>query len=366
MKPNLKRDVASSSVESTERARSKKGSTKNNVTKLKSKTSQFQLEPELLLKMYETMIKARALEERLIKMYKQSEGYFWIGGPGEEAFNVPLGLQVKKGEGKDYDYLHLHYRSSAILTAMGADPMNAIRQMKNTATDPYSGGRNFSNHFSVRKWNVIPVASTIETQYATAIGTGIAQRKHGGTGLTIVNGGDAGTAEGEFASCLIWSSRPGEELPILIIVTNNEWGISTAASTQHGEKQISDRGKPFGIKTRTINGNDAEESYLAIKEAMDYIRSERKPYFIEAKVSRLYGHSSASGANFTKDEVDPILEFEKKLLDQSLITEKEIDEIRENYTKTFLEMAKKVKEEPKPEGSSIYDYVYHNQRGKYW
>src|SRR5690606_26661908 len=105
----------------------------------------------------------------------------------------------------------------------------------------FSGGRNFSNHFSFKKWNVVPISSTIGTQYATAIGAGIAHRKKGGKAITIVNGGDAGTAEGEFASCLVWSSRPGAELPILIIVTNNEWGISTSASTQHGEKKISSR-----------------------------------------------------------------------------------------------------------------------------
>src|SRR3954463_13040077 len=107
----------------------------------------FRLAPELLLKMHDLMVRSRALEERLIKMYKQSDGYFWIGGPGEEAFNVPLGLQVKKGQGLDNDFLHLHYRSGAIVTAMGMDPIGALRQMKNTASDPFSGGRNFSNHF---------------------------------------------------------------------------------------------------------------------------------------------------------------------------------------------------------------------------
>jgi 2-oxoisovalerate dehydrogenase E1 component alpha subunit len=140
--------------------------------RLRPKTTgtQFRLEPELLKKIHDTMVKSRVLEERLIRMYKQSDGYFWIGGPGEEAFNVPLGHLVKKGHGLDYDFLHLHYRSGAIMTALGAEPIDALRQMNNTALDPYSGGRNFSNHFSKRAWNVVPVSSTIETQYATAIG----------------------------------------------------------------------------------------------------------------------------------------------------------------------------------------------------
>src|SRR5438874_12224544 len=109
-----------------------------------------ELSPELLVQIHQLMVKARVLEERLIQMYKQGDGYFWIGGPGEEAFNVPLGLLVNRGHGVDHDYLHLHYRSSGTLLAMGADPVDSLRQMKNTVTDPYSKGRNFAGHFSVR------------------------------------------------------------------------------------------------------------------------------------------------------------------------------------------------------------------------
>src|SRR5207253_10280830 len=69
------------------------------------------------LELYRIMVRARSLEERMIKMSKSGEGYFWIGGPGEEAFNTCLGLQVKKGRGPEYDYLHLHYRNSATLVA---------------------------------------------------------------------------------------------------------------------------------------------------------------------------------------------------------------------------------------------------------
>src|SRR5579885_2113528 len=79
-----------------------------------------------LLKIHELMVRARLLEERLIKMSKGGDGFFWIGGPGEEAFNVPLGLQVKKGNGVNHDFLHLHYRSSAIVLAMGAQPIDSI------------------------------------------------------------------------------------------------------------------------------------------------------------------------------------------------------------------------------------------------
>ena len=326
----------------------------------------FKLEPKKLIQIHDLMVKSRVLEERLIRMYKQNDGYFWIGGPGEEAFSVPLGMQVNKGMGLDHDFLHLHYRSSPIMIAMGAEPIDSMRQMKNVATDPYSGGRNFANHYSKREWNVVPVTSTIETQYATAIGTGIAQTKKGCKGITIVNGGDAGTAEGEFASCLIWSCRPKFELPILMIVTNNEFGISTPAATQHGEKNIADRARGFGIKTAIINGNDVEESWNTIRDAMAYVRTERKPFFIEAKVSRLYGHSSASGANFAEGEQDSLVTFEKQLEEAGILTKKQMTEIRENYNQQMLEQSKQVKQEPMPSGDTIYDHVYYGQKGRYW
>ncbi len=79
---------------------------------IKEASAPLQLDKELLLRIHDLMVKTRALEERLIQMYKQGHGYFWIGGPGEEAFNVPLGMLMKKGQGPAYDYLHAHYRQS--------------------------------------------------------------------------------------------------------------------------------------------------------------------------------------------------------------------------------------------------------------
>src|SRR5262249_14098206 len=154
-----------------------------------------------------------------------------------------LGLQVKKGRGPEFDYLHLHYRNSGTLIAMGMPVIDGLRQMAMMATDPHSMGRNFSAHYAVRDWNVVPVTSVIEVQYVMAPGTALVQKRLGGDAITIVTGGDAGTAEGDFASCMVWSTRPGQELPVLMIITNNRYGISTPACSQHGERQIIDRGK---------------------------------------------------------------------------------------------------------------------------
>ncbi len=316
------------------------------------------LDRELLVRMHDLMVKARVLEERLIQMYKQGHGYFWIGGPGEEAFNVPLGLLMKKGQGPAYDYLHAHYRQSATMMALGEEPIGALRQMKNVAADPYSGGRNFAGHFSKREWNIAPVSSPIEVQYVMAPGTALAQKRHGGDGITIVTGGDAGTAEGDFASCLVWSSRPGSELPLLIIVTNNKWGISTSADTQHGETHVADRGKAFNIRTKTIDGNDPINAYQELQEAMEYVRKERKPFLMEAMVSRLYGHSSASGANFVGNEQDCLAQFETRLEKHGVLSRKEMDDLRNRYTEDMAAMARQVREEPLPAPETIWNHIF--------
>ena len=324
----------------------------------------FKLAPELLLKIHDFMVKTRVLEERLIKMYKQNDGFFWIGGPGEEAFNIPLGLLLKKGQGPAFDYFHGHYRSAGVLLSMGAQPLDFIRQMKNTATDPFSKGRNFCGHASISKWNVAPITSPIEVQYSIAPGTAAANKRASRDAITVVTGGDAGTAEGDFATCLVWSSRPVNPLPILIVVTNNKWGISTAAEGQHGDLVIADRGKAFGMKTMVINGLDPEESYLKLQEAMNYVRTERKPLLMEAKVSRLYGHSSASGGNFVTGEEDPLKTFEDRLESSGLLKRDQMKKIWDTYNEEMLAYATQVRQEPQPDPESIWDHVYCGQKGK--
>lgn len=337
------------------------------VKKMKNpKKAKPELPESLLLKMHDLMVKSRVLEERLIKIYKAGDAYFWIGAPGEEAWGVPLGLLVDKGQGPAHDYLHLHYRGTPTLIAMGMPMIDSIRLIMNRSTDVSTGGRNFCNHYCYPQWNVTPVSSPIEVQYQIALGTAHVQKRHKKHGISIVTGGDAGTAEGDFASCLVWASRKGQELPLLITVQNNRWGISTNYEGQHGETNIADRAKAFNIRSRIVNGNDPIESYLALKEEMDYIRETGKPSFIEARLSRLYGHSSASGANFVGNEVDCLKTFEKQLLDLGLLTEKKIKDIWTAYEEEGFEAQQKVRGESAPTAESIWENVYVGSENADW
>jgi 2-oxoisovalerate dehydrogenase E1 component alpha subunit len=338
--------------------RSQEGNGVATLAEVEIRTGSEALPLERCLEIYRLMVRARCLEERMIKMSKSGEGYFWIGGPGEEAFNTCLGLQVKKGHGPDYDYLHLHYRNSATLVAMGMTLLDGIRQMGMTATDPHSMGRDFSGHYARREWNVLPVSSVIEIQYVMAPGTAHVQKRHGGDGITIVTGGEAGTAEGDFASCLIWSTRPGNELPILIIVTNNGWGISTPASSQHSERSVVDRGKAFGIPGEVVDGNDPIASWHALKRAMSSCRQERRPYLLEAQVSRLHGHSSSSGALRVKTEPDCVVLFEEKLLQAGALDRPTILRTHAEAEAEAEAALEQALAEPKPKPADVYRYSY--------
>ena len=323
------------------------------------------LSKKKVLQIHDLMVKSRILEERLILLYGTGEAHFWIGAPGEEAFGVPLGLLVHRGQGIDHDYLHLHYRATPTLLAMGMPMIDSIRLIMNKVSDPCTGGRNFCNHYCFPEWNVVPVSSPIGVQYSHAIGTAWVQKREESQGVTVVTGGDAGTAEGDFASCLVWASRKGSELPLLITVQNNRWGISTPYETQHGEEFIADRGKAFGMKTMIIDGNDPIESYLELKKALDYVRRERKPLLLEASVSRLHGHSSASGANRVEEE-DCLEVFEIKLQEAGWLSKGDIQKVRKQYKEEAVSAVETVQKEQGPSVESLWDHFYVNGENGDW
>jgi 2-oxoisovalerate dehydrogenase E1 component alpha subunit len=319
---------------------------------------------ELALTVFRQMLRTRALEERSIKMSKSGEAYFWIGGPGEEAFNVCLGLQIHKGRGPAYDYLHLHYRNAGVVLAMGMPMIEHTRQLAMRATDRHSRGRNFVGHYAIPEWNVVPVTSVIEVQFAMAPGTALVQKRHGqkdpkeAEGITVVVGGEAGTAEGDFETCLNWTTRPGNELPVLMVVTNNHFGISTDLDTVHAHRSIADRAIPYGIRHDSVDGNDPVATWHAIDRAMRYCRRERKPYLLEAMVSRLHGHSSSSGAQRNWSETDPVASFEQKLIDAGAIDAAAVAALKDDAKREADEAVAQTMKEPEPTREDVYAFTY--------
>jgi 2-oxoisovalerate dehydrogenase E1 component alpha subunit len=319
---------------------------------------------ELALTIFRQMVRTRALEERAIKMSKSGEAYFWIGGPGEEAFNVCLGLQVHKGFGPAYDYLHLHYRNAGVMLAMGMPMIDHVRQLAMRWSDPHSKGRNFVGHYAVKEWNVVPVTSVIEVQFAMAPGTALVQKRHGlknpdeAEGITVVVGGEAGTAEGDFESCLNWTTRPGRELPVLMMISNNQYGISTDFATTSADKSVAARAIPYGIRAETVNGNDPVVIWNAIDRAMRYCRRERKPFLLEAMVSRLHGHSSSSGAQRNWNEADVLALFEQKLIDAGATDAATVQALKDDAKVEADAAVVEAMQEPEPTREDVYSFTY--------
>jgi 2-oxoisovalerate dehydrogenase E1 component alpha subunit len=183
------------------------------------------------------------------------------------------------------------------------------------------------------------------------------QKRSGGEGVTVVIGGEAGTAEGDFATCMIWSTRPDKELPVLMVVTNNGWGISTAADTQHAEKSIIDRGMAWGIPGEVVDGNDVVASWHAVRRALAQCRTQRRPYMLEARVSRLHGHSSSSGAGRVEGEKDCLTILERRLLAAG-VERHELDQV---YADAKVEVEAAVQQavkEPKPTVADVLKHTY--------
>ena len=318
------------------------------------RTGRDAISVELAVTVFRQMVRTRALEERSIKMSKSGEAFFWIGGPGEEAFNVCLGLQVLKGRGPAHDYLHLHYRNAGVLLAMGMGMTDHVRQLAMRATDRHSRGRNFVGHYCVPEWNVVPVSSVIEVQFAQAPGTALVQKRHGGEGITVVVGGEAGTAEGDFESCLNWSTRPGNPLPVLMVVTNNHFGISTDIDTVHARRPIADRALPYGIESAIIDGTDPVATWVGLDRAMRYCRRERKPFLLEVLVSRMHGHSSSSGAQRDVSQPDPVAQFEQKLLDAGAIDAAGVQQLKDEAKAEADQAVVEATSEPQPTAADLY------------
>src|SRR5262249_17722978 len=151
--------------------------------------------------------------------------------------------------------------------------------------------------------------------------------------------------------------RPGNELPVLMVVMNNGWGISTQHCTQHACKHVIDRGHAFNISGEVVDGNDPVASWFAVERAMRVCRGERRPFMLEAMVSRLYGHSSSSGAPHS-GEPDCLAILEERLLDAGLIDQKALARVHaEAKAETDMAVAQAARD-PKPEPGDVEKFTY--------
>ena len=244
---------------------------------------------------------ALEVPRRAAHSHEQAGGRVFLGGRSGRGKRStrPWGFLCTRGRAPNSTTSTCTYRSTATLLAMGADPFDTLRQMKNVATDPYSAlGETSATTIRCVAGTSCPCRRRSEVQFSMAPGTALANKRAAEQGFVFME--SPSSKAGMPAPPRAISStmpRPGpgsprRELPCLMIVANKPvGGISTPASEQHAEKHIADRASVFGIKSAVVDGNDAEVCYRERKRAMDYVRTERRPFLFEALVSRLYGHA---------------------------------------------------------------------------
>jgi 2-oxoisovalerate dehydrogenase E1 component len=284
------------------------------------------LEESLVMKAYELMCTARAMSDLYEEKAQVTQKYVHACSRGHEALQVALGLQLKP-----QDYLSAYYRDDSILLSIGLSPYELMLQLLAKKDDPFSGGRTYYCHPSLRRDDMpkIPHQSSATGMQAiptTGIAMGIAYREKigldntkGDKGVVVCSLGDGSITEGEVSEAFQMAVL--KKLPILYFVQDNEWDISAHAK----EIRAMDAGEYAqgfkGMEVRKIDGTDFFASYKTVQEVLDTIRKERRPFMIHAKVPLLGHHTSGVRREWYRhdlaedDKRDPLPKIKKQLLE---------------------------------------------------
>jgi 2-oxoisovalerate dehydrogenase E1 component len=332
----------------------------------------FEVEESIVLKAYELMCTARAMSDLYEEKSQVTQKYVHACSRGHEALQVALGLQLKP-----QDFLSAYYRDDSILLSMGLKPYELMLQLLAKRDDPFSGGRTYYSHPSLRRDDMpkIPHQSSATGMQAiptTGIAMGIQYREKIGLPAlskdnkdlpaVICSLGDGSITEGEVAEAFQMAVL--KKLPILYFVQDNEWDIS-AHSKEIRAMDASEYAQGFkGMEVRKIDGTDFFTSYNTVKEVLNIIRTERRPFMIHAKVPLLGHHTSGVRKEWYRHDLaeeakrDPLPKIKKQLLEQGF-EEKDlrIIEARANViVSEDFEKALKA-EDPRPEDLFTHDFA---------
>lgn len=287
------------------------------------------LTDDQLLEMYETMLLARKLDERMWVLHRQGKVAFHISGMGQEACQIGMAYAMIRG----VDWLHPYYRDMAFVLALGMTPRHLMLQLFGKAEDPSSGGRQMPSHWGYAPSRIVTSSSPVATQVPQAAGIAFAAKLRGLEEVVVVTLGEGSTAQGDFHEGLNWAGI--HRLPLITLVQNNQYAISVPVEKQMPVANVADRGDAYGMPGVMYDGNDLLESYNVAKEAVTRARHGEGPALLEAKTYRPTPHSSDDDDRSyrSREEVamwkqrDPILRFERLLRERGLLTDVLADRI---------------------------------------
>lgn len=314
-----------------------------------------------LLSIHKNMVVSRLLDEKMMILLKQGKSFFHIGGSGHEAIQTAAALAMKPG----LDYSYPYYRDLAFVLQMGVTPLETMLLFLSRAEDPSSGGRQMSNHYGHRAWNIVQQSSPTGTQYLQAVGCAMAASKLKSDEVVYVSSGEGTTSQGDFHEALNWASR--DKLPVLFVIQNNKYAISTHVSEQTSGSSVSRIGSGYeGLASLRVDGTDFFESFEAMKQAVHHAREGKGPVLIEADTVRLMPHSSSDSQKKYRSEEeleadrknDPITKFEKILLDKGLISADELSQLQKNYKKEVDQVSEEADSYDHPAVETVHDHLF--------
>ena len=283
-----------------------------------------------LISFYKQLLWPRMIEEKMLVLLRQGKISKWFSGIGQEAIAVGATLALDEDE-----WIMPLHRNLGVFTTRNM-PLSKLFMQWQGAQEGYSKGRERSFHFGNREHHICGMISHLGPQLAIADGVALAHKLRKENKVSLAFTGDGGTREGDFHEALnvaaVW------DLPAIFIIENNGYGLSTPVNEQYRCISLVDKAKGYGMEGVQIDGNNLLSVYDTIKGVREFCIKHQKPYLIECMTFRMRGHEEASGTKYVPQDLfrlweqkDPIKNYEHYLIDTAVITERQIEAIRNEF-----------------------------------
>jgi 2-oxoisovalerate dehydrogenase E1 component len=289
--------------------------------------SQKDLSSEQLKELYKALLLPRLIEEKMLVLLRQGKISKWFSGIGQEAISVGVTAALLPDE-----WIMPLHRNLGVFTGRNM-PLSKLFMQWQGNKEGYSKGRERSFHFGSREHFICGMISHLGPQLAIADGVALAYKLRKEDKVSVAFTGDGGTSEGDFHEALntaaVW------DLPVIFIIENNGYGLSTPVHEQYRCKSLVEKAAGYGMDGVQINGNNILEVYDTVKGVREYCIKNQKPYLIECMTFRMRGHEEASGIKYIPaglfeewERKDPIKNYEEWLLAKKIISAEELEATR--------------------------------------